>query len=291
MVSYLDRYVQGEIKEPFDVMRIFADLSAGQQHQLNRGMRAWFNYLQMTQQASEEFLNALRKAIPKDQTGVDVNVPDEKDILNSLRLMKEIGLPKYNALWNLTLDSGLRLAEATKLINNIQNIDVQKHNGVLVAPLSYFRKTKVAYYGFFTPDTMQLIKEVSEELNDRIATNYLTAKNPQHPRRAITSWKYLRKFAFDKMIELEIPESVADFIQGRTAKKIGAKHYMVLLRQAKKFYPRYATYITKLRHKALNYLPPFFECASKNNRKSIPLNKVTNPILFQFHFGTSFVFA
>lgn len=54
------------------------------------------------------------------------------------------------------------------------------------------------------------------------------------------------------MIELEVPESVADFIQGRVPKKIGAKHYMVLVRQAKKFYARYAEYITRLRQKAIN---------------------------------------
>jgi len=54
------------------------------------------------------------------------------------------------------------------------------------------------------------------------------------------------------MIELEIPESVADFIEGRVPKRIGAKHYMALARQASKFYPRYAVYITRLRQKALN---------------------------------------
>jgi len=62
--------------------------------------------------------------------------------------------------------------------------------------------------------------------------------------------KYLRKFAFDKMIELEVPESVADFIQERVARPIGAKHYLSLARQAVKFYPRYAEYITALRDKA-----------------------------------------
>lgn len=46
--------------------------------------------------------------------------------------------------------------------------------------------------------------------------------------------KYLRKFV--KMIELGAPESVADFIEGRTPKTIGAKHYMILLRQAKQYY-------------------------------------------------------
>lgn len=50
--------------------------------------------------------------------------------------------------------------------------------------------------------------------------------------------------------ELNIPESVTDFIQGRTPKAIGAKHYMKLKRKAIQFYPRYAEYVTKLRQKA-----------------------------------------
>ena len=49
------------------------------------------------------------------------------------------------------------------------------------------------------------------------------------------------------MIELEIPESVADFIEGRVPKRVGAKHYMALRRQADKFYGKYAGYIVKLR--------------------------------------------
>jgi intergrase/recombinase len=54
------------------------------------------------------------------------------------------------------------------------------------------------------------------------------------------------------MIDLDIHESVADFIQGRTPKSVGARHYMKLKRKAIKFYPRYAEYVTKLRQKALN---------------------------------------
>jgi len=60
--------------------------------------------------------------------------------------------------------------------------------------------------------------------------------------------KYLRKFAFDTMTseELNILESVADFIQGRTPKSVGARHYMKLKRKAVEFYPRYAPYIEDL---------------------------------------------
>jgi intergrase/recombinase len=52
------------------------------------------------------------------------------------------------------------------------------------------------------------------------------------------------------MIELGVPESVADFIEGRTPKTIGAKHYMILLRQTKQYYPRYVERIMQLRRKA-----------------------------------------
>jgi len=62
--------------------------------------------------------------------------------------------------------------------------------------------------------------------------------------------KYLRKFAFDKMIEVDIPESVADFIEGRVPTRIGAKHYMALARQTGQKYGRYAKYVTELREKA-----------------------------------------
>jgi len=102
---------------------------------------------------------------------------------------------------------------------------------------------------------MKLMQQVVVEVRDRNATGYLTGKGPQRrPRKDVVTWKYLRKFAFDVMTseELNIPESVADFIQGRTPKSIGARHYMKLKRKAIQFYPRYAEYVMELRQKALN---------------------------------------
>jgi intergrase/recombinase len=66
-------------------------------------------------------------------------------------------------------------------------------------------------------------------------------------KNGFISPKYVRKFVFDKMIELEIPESVADFIEGRVATRIGAKHYMILSRQANGFYGKYVEYLKRLR--------------------------------------------
>ena len=52
------------------------------------------------------------------------------------------------------------------------------------------------------------------------------------------------------MIGLEIPESIADFIEGRVPMRVGAKHYMVLMRQADRFYGKYEEYLIGLRKRA-----------------------------------------
>jgi len=49
---------------------------------------------------------------------------------------------------------------------------------------------------------------------------------------------------------LNIPESVADFVEGRTPKTVGARRYMGLKRKATGFYPRYGEYVKSVRNKA-----------------------------------------
>jgi intergrase/recombinase len=115
---------------------------------------------------------------------------------------------------------------------------------VSIAPLGYFRGTKLAYYGFITNYTLTIIREAKKPLS------YKKVGGTATKRFGIISYKYLRKFVFDTMTneQLNIPESVADFIEGRTPKSVGARHYMQLKRKAIQFYPRYAEYIKSVRY-------------------------------------------
>ena len=237
ILSYLDKHVT-IIREPMDMIRLFAEVKRGRRN-LWLGLRNLFNYLEAVG-FNVDYLNSLRKALPKVKCDIDLKVPSEDDILDSLEGLDRAPL-KYNALYNLLLDSGLRLVEANKVINDFH--DAERINGFYRCELGYFRGSKQAYYAHFTEYTLKSIKDVDEPLIDRNASHYFKKYGYIAP-------KYLRKFAFDKMIELEIPESVADFIQGRVPKRIGAKHYMTLARQASRFYPRYAEYITSLRDRA-----------------------------------------
>jgi len=198
-----------------DVVEVFSGLTAGQKNNLNRAIRALFNFLE-SQGWNKDWLDSLRKNVPGDQIGIDVKVPSEARIISSLQAMGRLAA-EYNTLYNLVLDSGLRLTEAVRFSNDFSEAEIQQMNEILTAPLGYFRSSKIAYYAFFTRSTLEMLRRQPRDIVYINASSY-TKKF----RRRVVSWKYLRKFAFDKMIELEIPESVADFIQGRVAKKIGA---------------------------------------------------------------------
>ena len=244
MLSYLDRFVKGPIATPMDVMKLFSPLSVGQRHHLNRAMRAWFKCLEINTPNGrfKEFLDGLRKAIPKDEVGIDIKVPEEKQIMSDLRRIASDPL-KYQAAYNLLLDSGLRLVEAVKLLNDFPK--PERLEGFYRCPVGLFRGTKQAYYCYLTEYTFQLIMRLKEKVKRASIQKWL--QNHKYTRA-----KYLRKFANDMMTSerLNIPESVADFIQGRVPKTVGARHYMRLRRKADQFYPRYAEYVTELRRKA-----------------------------------------
>lgn len=121
--------------------------------------------------------------------------------------------------------------------------NLQRVNGFCRYKVGEFRGSKQAYFGYFTEYTLRLIQSVNSEKFDRPDASHYYCKY------GFTSPKYLRKFAFDKMIELDISESVADFIEGRVLTRIGAKHYMALARQADQKYGRYADHVTQLRQK------------------------------------------
>jgi len=57
----------------------------------------------------------------------------------------------------------------------------------------------------------------------------------------------MRDFCYNKLLELGMPESAADFLNGRGPRTVGGKHYMDKIRQIKVFYPRYLAYLRELK--------------------------------------------
>jgi len=230
-----------------DLIGLFTGLGDSQKRHLVNGLRNLFNFYETQGLAGKDWLDLLRSNLPKVTIGVDLKIPGEEEMADSVRKVKRLRDPRKFILYNLLLDSGLRLTEGVQLFNSFAEgtVKIEEHKGFCVVALGYFRGTKMAYYGFISTYTLELLRKVNEPLIYR---------KGGLEKSGIVSWKYLRKFVNDNMTSEKpnIPESVADFIQGRTAKSIGARHYMKLKRKAIQFYPRYAEYIAELRQKALN---------------------------------------
>jgi intergrase/recombinase len=225
-------------------MRVFAKMQKGQRH-LWFAFRTVFNFLEAVG-VKDEVLVLYRKALPKVSCGIDLNVPEEVDMIQSIRKLSKAS-EKYVILYNVLLDSGLRLVEAVKVVSEFKSAEYV--NGFYRIALGEFRGSKQAYYAYLTePTYCMLLAFKGEPLNAVTVSHY-------YKQRGYIQVKYLRKFAFGTMVELEVPESVADFIEGRVPKRIDAKHYMVLRRQADKFYGKYAQYLRTLRLNVSKNLP------------------------------------
>jgi len=112
MVGYLHRFVTKPITGPMDVVGVFEGLSVRQRHQLIRAVRNLFNFYESQGLASKERLDLLRMNIPKDEVGLDLWIPSEEEIIDSLKaLSKAKNCRVYSALFNLILDSGLMVSE------------------------------------------------------------------------------------------------------------------------------------------------------------------------------------
>ncbi|RJS77310.1 hypothetical protein CW711_06875, partial [Candidatus Bathyarchaeota archaeon] len=202
MISYLDRFLAGRVVEgPMDVVRLFGPLSEGQRHHLNRAFRNLLNFLECMGWP-EGYLNLLRKNIPKDQVGEDLYRPTEERILESLRLMKEKAQERYRLLYWLILETGgLRLVEAVRLYNEVEALEAEDlPDGYVKILLGYFRGTKRAYYAYLSRETYgRLLEAPGKPLNYETVPGYLNKRS-----KAIVDFKYLRKYAYDKLLELGV---------------------------------------------------------------------------------------
>jgi len=238
IVNYLDKFAP-VLSEPLDVVKLFNGLSAGQKHCLLFSLRNLFNYCELAGFDSR-LIDSLRKALPKDTPFIDNYVPSEESVKESIE--KLWGVPeKYRAVYRLLLESGLRLREAVKLANEFHDFSekLETHEKYVCVPFFWFRHSKKSFYAYFMRETAILLRNNGEKLSAEATSKVCR-------RYGLVAPKYIRKFMFHKLLELEVPEGVADFIQGRAPKTVGERHYANLKRLADKYYPRYAEYLEKL---------------------------------------------
>ncbi len=190
-VSYLDKHAP-VLSGPFDVISLFTNVKTARRH-VAMSLRVLFNFYEMLGY-SKGFLDSLRKALPKVQCGIDLKIPSEEKVVDSLRKSHRAPL-KYRALRNLLLDSGLRLVEAVELINNFR--DTETINGFYRCELTMFRGAKLTDSG-----STKKGAELLGKMYDRAFWRNMVSPAPASREPAITD-KAAAKGAVEKIVVIK----------------------------------------------------------------------------------------
>lgn len=109
-------------------------------------------------------------------------------------------------------------------------------NGTSKYPLNYNRGNKRSQYVYMP-------SEVAAKLH-RFYIHKDTVS--RELRKYGIAPKYLRKWFYNFLIMNKVPESVADFIEGRPPESVGSLHYLAKFKQADYWYSLTLTNLTKV---------------------------------------------
>ncbi|MEX2703518.1 MAG: integrase [Candidatus Baldrarchaeota archaeon] len=232
LVRYLDKYLTKTISSPKELFFLIKSVKKGKRH-LCMGIRDLLKFYETFDLMSEESLAKYRRVVKIPKTNVDDYVPgDEKVVLAFKRFRNE----SYRVLFKLLAFSGIRLKEALYLLNNFNKDRLIVNRKVAKYPLSLDRRTKKIFYVYMPKSFALKLKPI--KITESAAKKYFSING--------LPAKYLRKWNYNFLILNGVPESVADFIQGRTSITIGAMHYLAKVKQADEWYSKIANKLIKM---------------------------------------------
>jgi len=173
--------------------------------------------------------------VPK--SGIDLFVPAEEQVLSTLEKTKE--REDIYMIYLVLLASGARLSEAViflKSLNKQKFIEIDSR--AVKYPFPLLRGRKKVFYIYLPKVIAEFLERI--ELTRDIVSSYAKRHNLVKP-------KYIRKFVAQQMFKLGIDPVVIDFIQGRVARSVLARHYLNLSYLADKQYSKYAKWLMDVR--------------------------------------------
>ncbi len=164
------------------------------------------------------------KEIRTKASNPDLYVPTEAEVSETIskacKASEELCL-----IYRLLVESGARLKEVVKTLNDFDPAKLREHDGFYTYELGYYRGSKRAFYLF------SVTKPRPFKCSDKWVSNWAAKHDLVNP-------KYIRKFVSTKLAQLNVPADIIDFIQGRTPRKILTQHYLNLYAVALQHYRR-----------------------------------------------------
>ncbi len=197
-----------------------------------KGLRNFFTFLE-----EEKGLTAIngvplerwrKKTFIKKYKQREIFISDEELKEAYYSHIRKINDEEVELIFLLLVYSGLRLKHIVEALQSFDLANVVKVNEkVCRYPVGFVSKGKKKAFWLYYPSWLEL-KKVSRNYD------YFEEK-VKHSR---VSANTIRKWNYNFLILNGVPESVADFIQGRASVTVGSSHYLAKTKQADEWYSR-----------------------------------------------------
>jgi intergrase/recombinase len=194
-----------------------------------RGLRNFMNYFEEEDidEVAGYTIEKGRRFIKIKQSGVvEIYVTDDE-----IREALDACAVDIKPLLQLVIFSGNRLSHVHAMLETFDERNMVIDGEVAHYPTSAFSKgTKRTFQIFFPTSFIPVLNSIGKPYT---YNHYM--KKLRHGR--VTA-KTIRKWHLNLMISEGIPESIADFIQGRAPVTVGSAHYLNKVMQAKEAYSK-----------------------------------------------------
>lgn len=198
--------------------------------------RVYLNFCEETERLPSEIIKKYRTVLKVPRSHSDYTVPSDEEMLINYNKVKNHS--SMNIVYLVLATSGIRYVECLDFLKNYQIEKFSVFSNFVSYSLSITRHTK-------TVNNVYLPLFVYKQLK-RVNNTYDGLRVRFKAKKCTFSPKYLRKWQYNFLLYNQVPESVADFIQGRSNKSVSANHYLAKAQQASFWYTKMATKLTQL---------------------------------------------
>jgi len=218
-----------------DIIQLKKNLEQKYTDNYGRALKNLFNF--MDYHEIEEFngisIEKWKKKIKLRPSGIREVYISDKELKEAYQVLDK----DYQIPYKLLVYSGMRLTQILGGIKNIENA-VSK-NKIVRIPINSISKGKKRGFWIYLP------LEFYDELKD-FKVKYCYYSYLEKIRIGRVSANTIRKWNYNFLIENRVPESIADFIQGRASTTVGSSHYLNKTLQADREYERIAVNLINL---------------------------------------------
>jgi len=192
--------------------------------------RVYLNFCDTFNKIPVEVIAIYRKVLKIKRSRKDFYVPKDSDVIANYKKVKSH--KNLEIVYLVLATSGIRYIECLDFLRSFDKDNFSVQNNYVSYNVSELRHTK-------NINNIYLPLFVFHKL--RIVTNTYNALRQRYKEKDVSfTLKYLRKWHYNFLLYNTVPESVADFIQGRTSKSVSANHYLAKAQQASFWYEKVA---------------------------------------------------